>query len=352
MFKKNGTQYITSLIKEGIADGTRTATVTGKWEIESAILIPSNFTLVLENCHLRMASGSFDNMIRNENAGDVLTRTAGKGDNNIRIKGVGEAILDGGEYNGLSERNAGKEGRPCIYVNNLLLFVNVNGFEVTDIHCRYQRWWALDFIYCSDGVIKNIDFLADDRGIDQYGNIYRGLVRARKFEPIIRNADGIDIRHGCHDIKIENITGFTEDDTVALTAVKTINKMAFEVDGKPLDICNIEVKNVRSEAFCSNVRLLSQGGIPVHDILIDGVYDMSENSSHMDRGGYGVRLGDADDMYGLRHATEDEFYNITVRNVRSRATDAALHLGGKMKNIVLENIEPFDGTKYMVDKRT
>ena len=29
------------------------------------------------------------------------------------------------------------------------------------------------------------------------------------------NADGIDIRRGCRDIVIENITGFTEDDTVA-----------------------------------------------------------------------------------------------------------------------------------------
>ncbi len=351
MFQKNGTGHITSLIKEGIANGTRKATVTGKWEIDSAILVPSDFTLILNNCHLRMADNTFDNMIRNENCGDVLTLTAGNSDRNIKIKGVGEVILDGGEYNGLSESNTGKDGRPNMYVNNLLLFVDVDGFEVTDIHCRNQRYWALNFIYCSNGVVSNIDFLADDRGVDENGNIYHGLKRSKEREPIVHNADGIDLRHGCHDIKIENITGFTQDDGIALTAIKSVRKIPFEIEGRPYDICNIEIRNVRTASFWANVRLLSQGGMPIHDILIDGVYDMSKDSPHMDGGAYGLRIGDGRILYGLRHATEDEFYNITAKNVRSRAYRSAVHLGGKVKNLVLENVEAFDGAVYMEDMR-
>lgn len=353
IFAKNGTQHIQELINEGVRNGTRTATVTGAWEIESAVLIPSDFTIILENCHLRMADDTFDNMFRNENCGDVIARKSGGENKNITIKGVGEAILDGGNYNGLSERNAGKDGRPPMYVNNLLLFVNVDGFEIRDIHCRNQRWWALCFIYCSNGLLTDIDFCSNDTAIDENGNEYHYLLHEKGHsEILVQNADGIDLRHGCHDIKIHNITGFTEDDTIALTGlIGKAKTIAFETPHKPLDICNVEILNVRSAAHCSNVRLLSQGGVPLHDIYIDGVYDMSAESEHMDVGGHGVRVGDGHVMYGWRHATEDEVYNITVKNVHSRARGAAVHLGDRMKNLVLENIEAFDGAIQIKDMR-
>ncbi len=352
IFFKNGSEHITSLINEAEKNGTREITVTGNWEITTAILIPSDFTINLSDCHLRMADNTFDNMFRNKDGGNPITvETIGNGNKNIRIKGKGRAILDGGTYNGLKESNARKDGRPPMYVNNLLLFVNVDNFEVTGIHCRDQRWWALCFIYCSNGYIGNIDFRANDTAIDENGNEYHGLIRTKSQECLIRNADGVDLRHGCHHIKIENLTGFTQDDTVALTGITKTGSLAFETPGKSSDICFVEILNIRTAAHCSNVRLLNQGGIKLHDILIDGVYDMSKESPHMDIGGYGVRVGDGEVLYGWRHATEDETYNITVRNVRSRALDGAIHLGGKMKNLVLENIEPFDGAKEIVDMR-
>ena len=130
-FQKGGCEYVTTAISEAVNNLTRTAVISGYWEIDREIRLPSDFTLILRDCHLRMADGTFDNMFRNEGCGDVLARQAGSEDRNIRILGVGEAILDGGEYNGLSERNAGRDGRPPMYVNNLLLFVNVEGFDFT-----------------------------------------------------------------------------------------------------------------------------------------------------------------------------------------------------------------------------
>lgn len=352
IFNKNGTEYICGLIKDGVKNKTNTATVRGNWEISEAILLPSDFTLILENCHLRMGDGTFDNIFRNEHCGDVLTTTAGKGNKNIKIIGKGEAILDGGKYNGLCEKNARTEGRPNMYVNNLLLFVNVEGFEIRNLHCRNQRWWALDFIFCSDGIIKDIDFLANDTCIDKKGCEYHGFTKERPEEVLVKNADGIDIRLGCHNIKIEDITGFTGDDTIALTGVLNGPDFAFKTEGKPIDICNIEIKNVRSAAYCSMVRLLSQGGVPLHDILVDGVYDVSDENECMDRGGCGVKIGEGSRLYGSRHSTEDETYNITVKNVRSRGKFGAIVLGGNMKDVVWENIEPFDGAEMLNDMRT
>ena len=73
----------------------------------------------------------------------------------------------------------------------------------------------------------------------------------------------------------------------------------------------MEIRNIRTAAFCTNVRLLNQGDIKLHDIVIDGVYDMGRESVHMDSGIFAVRIGDTR-LYGPRHSTEDETYNITV----------------------------------------
>jgi hypothetical protein len=97
------------------------------------------------------------------------------------------------------------------------------------------------------------------------------------------------------------------------------------------------------------VRLLNQGDIKLHDILVDGVYDTSNESPYMDKGFYAVRIGDTR-MYGTRHATEDETYNITVKNVCGRG-DYALCLAGAMKNFVYSGIEVMDGAKMIKDDR-
>ena len=80
------------------------------------------------------------------------------------------------------------------------------------------------------------------------------------------------------------------------------------------------------------------------------MYDDSENCDSLDRSIYTVRVGDTH-MYGSRHSTPDDTYNITIRNVRSRAQIAAISLIGGMKNVIVENVECLDGTRELEDKR-
>ena len=349
VFTKGGSDYVTSKINEAIENRSRTATVSGKWEIDREIRLPSNFTLILQDCHLRMSDGSFSNMFVNEHHDTELGRTVDGRDRNINIIGRGEAIIDGGKYNGLSEKNHSRDGMPPIWKNNLILFTNVEGFKISGISCRNQRWWALNFLYCSYGYIGGIDFLACDIGIAPDGSEYHGLVRKKYSEVLIKNADGIDLRQGCHDILIENITGFTEDDSVALTGLNGSLERTFAVEGLPSDICNVEIRNIRTAAFCTNVRLLNQGDVKLHDIVIDGVYDMGRESEHMDSGIFAVRIGDTR-LYGPRHATNDETYNITVKNVRGEGY-YVISLAGAMKNLVLYGIEAANGAKMIKDER-
>ena len=349
IFTKGGSEYIALEIDKAIKSGERCATVSGNWEITKEIRLPSNFTLTLKDCHLRQADGVYSNIFVNEALGSERCKKAGGGDENIRIVGIGEAILDGGEYNGLSEKNHSRDGLPPIWKNNMILFVNVNGFSISGISCYDQRWWAMHFRYCSNGYIGNIDFRSNDTAIDENGNIYHGLIRERYAEALVKNADGIDLREGCHRILIENITGFTEDDTIALTGLAGRMAETFAVEGLPTDICDVEIRNIRSASFCTNVRLLNQGDIKLHDILIDGVVDTAPSSPYMNHGIYAVRIGDVK-LYGSRHSTAEETYNITVRNVCG-AADYVLCLAGEIDNLVTEGITAIGDTRILLDRR-
>lgn len=342
----NNSAIIIAQIAAALADGTRCVTLTGDYSIEETVLLPSDFTLILDNCHLTMAEGTYCNMFRNEHAGTALGRTREGADRNIRILGRGKAILDGGIYNGLCEGNHSKDGRPHISVNNLLLFGNVDGFVIDGIQCKNQRWWALNFLSCCHGQLKNIDFCSDDTQIHPDGTVVHGLTRDNYGGIVIKNSDGIDLRCGCHDILIENITGFTEDDTVALTGLAGSTEALYCVEGDDA-IHNIIIRNVQASAFCAIVRLLNQGGIKLYNILIDGIMDTSLDNPHLDRGIYAVRVGD-NNMYGSRHSTPEETKNITIRSVYGRGS-SVVQLAGSITNLVLHNINAFDECSVCVD---
>jgi hypothetical protein len=350
-FAKNGSAYLSSLIADAVKNGKREVTLTGKYEIEWAISLPSDFTLFLVDCHLRMADGVYSNMFINEHHGTEEGKTIAGTDRNISIIGKGSAILDGGTYNGLSEKNSGKDGLPHISKNNLLLFTNVDGFTVRDISCINQRWWALNFVYCRNGYLGNIYFESSDIAIDENGNEYRGLKRDQYKDVLVKNSDGIDLRQGCNHITIENITGFTEDDTVALTNLNGWTEKTYGVEGLPSDIAFVSIKNIKASAYCSIIRLLNQGELKLHDVLIENIYDTSAECPHLDKGRYCVRVGDANHLYGERHSTAEETYNISIKDIWGRG-QSVLHLAGAIGNLTIENANSMDGAPMVEDFRT
>lgn len=349
LFSAGGSEYISSLIKSGIEDGSRTATVKGNHIVDTAVIIPSDFTLVLEDCYLLQASGSFSNVFINENCYTDHGRTLAGTDKNIKIIGRGEAIIDGGDYNGLSEKTQLKDGLPPIWKNNQILLVNVDGFRIEGIKCYNQRWWSINLLYCRNGYLGGIDFSSDDTAVDEFGNEYHTLSHKRYKDIRVKNSDGIDLRAGCNNITIENITGFTEDDTIALTGLCGNLERNFAVDGLSTDIHNVKIKNVRSAAFCTIVRLLNQGGIKLHDVTVDGVYDTSDSTDKMERGLYAVRIGDTH-LYGSRHSTADETYNITLNNLHGKG-QYTVALAGEISNLKMSDINVYGDTKTLLDQR-
>ena len=350
-FKAGGNAYINEKIAAAIKNESRTATITGFWDITEPVRLPSNFTIVLENCYLRVATGHFTNIFVNESFNTEKGRTPAGVDKNISIKGKGFAILDGNEdFNGLSERTQKKNGFPEVYKNNLILFTNVEGFYVSNIECRNQGWWAMNFYYSSYGYVGNIHFAANDTRIDENGKRHKGLIFEDYESTLVKNADGINLRVGCHNVVIENITGFTEDDTVALTAVPDeYFEKEFGSDEMPVDIYNVEIKNIRASSYCSIIRILNQGGTKIHDVLIENIYDTSDECPSLNHGCNVIKIGDLH-PYAERHANDDETYNIKVKNLYACGVNA-LKLTGGMSNLILEGIECKEGTKMFQDDR-
>lgn len=345
-FLSGGSAHIEALIAEGVKNGSRAATVTGAWEMERAVRIPSYFTLTLKDCHLKMADGTFDNMFVNEHFGTEEGKTPAGRDRHITILGEGEAILDGGTYNGLSERNSGKDGMPLIWKNNLLLFTNAEYIKIDGIACHNQRWWALCFIFCAYGHLSNLSFCSNDLVAEPDGSFSHGLSRKRYPDTLVKNADGIDLRCGCHHFDIESISGFTEDDTIALTCFP---ESFFFLDGEAAEISYVSIRNVTCAAFCTGVRLLAGDGALLHHVAIENVKDVSRSDPHIDYGLYAVRLGDTR-MYGTRDTTAEDFHHISVKNVYGEG-EAALYLAGPMSHVTVENVTSAEGTPAVMDLR-
>ena len=342
MFRENGGAHFNEMIRNAVECGEHSCTITGNWEIEQAIRIPSDFALILDNCHLRMKDGVISNMFTNEHINCLSPLVK---DYDIIIEGRGRAILDGGEPNELNERTfkADPSAFPGIThnaVNSILMFAHVDGIRISGVQIRNQRYWALTFAYCCHGVLRDIDFQSNDSWIDASGQLRHGFVRGEtKVEGIlVRNADGIDLRCGCHDFIIENITGFVEDDAVAINCIWGNVPSAYYAEGDCKDIWNVIVRNINVASRCSSVRLLNGDNNLLHDILIDGVFDALRECRFTNISNFFVRIGDTHPYYREVAPQPGEVFNIAVKNLHSVGKKAPLKVECVVHNLHVEQV--------------
>ena len=145
------------------------------WHISSAIVLPSHMTVVLEDAHLRLCDGVFDNIFRNRNIFTPEGNTLEGEQEGIHILGSGNALLDGGEHNGLVEQMHRDDPvkYPRLSVNLMIFLHNVRHFTVEGLHFANARWWAVCCVYCRWGKIRDLDF---------------------RFYADHENQDGVDLR--------------------------------------------------------------------------------------------------------------------------------------------------------------
>lgn len=299
------------------------------WLIERAILVPSDFTLIFRDCQVRLAPGAQDNLVRN--AGTA--KSPMEADRNIRLLGVGNAVLSGG-----TEAHFDPPGDKSGWRTIGVLLCGVKGFTIDGLTLEETQAWAVSVENgCSDGRIANLTF----RNTNKYPN-----------------QDGVDIRKGCHDLLIENISGETGDDTVALTGLRNDKAAAnpgvrtMQVGGNAPrpddDIYNITVRNVRAKVAGGHhiVRLLNQDGIKLHDVVIRDVIDASTPADK--RVQAGVKIGDTR-YWSMSPCQLGDTYNVVVDTVLTRGK-TAIKIQGPLKNAQLRSIIGTDGCTNLVER--
>ncbi len=305
------------------------------WDIDRAIVLPSDIEIVLDNCVLRQADGSFDNVFRNFADPETVSHTAAERTENIVIRGVGKAVIDGGVHNGLTERTQLTEGFPSVSRNNSILLFNVRGFRIENLHIKNQRWWAINLIHCVNGDVGHIDF---------------------EVRCDVPNQDGIDVRIGCHDVSIHDVTGRCGDDLIAVSALgnqanpRSINSLYY-LDDADEDIHDIIIRDVFATSYtCALVALRNMDRRKLYNITIRNVHDTGGGVNGTEPPPYClsqpnrktkytvspyavVRIGQ-DDFFYAGGNTLGETYNVCVTGVYARVNHAVMINGTLDKSYI------------------
>ena len=236
---------------------------TGKtvWDISKTIFLHDESILILQNCHLRMADDAICNMFANKNARTPLALEEDGQQKNITIKGIGQAILDGGKHNGLYEvngiaRTVSKYPEHRISDNCMMFFQNVRNLVIDGITLKDQRYWGICMYRVSYSRVSNIHFESASN---------------------VPNQDGVDVMTGCHDVIVENITGCVGDNIVALNATEDEIYHKVVKSQREGDIHNITIRNIMVYGVggCALIRLLNHDGYRIYNVRIDNVIETS-----------------------------------------------------------------------------
>jgi hypothetical protein len=314
------------------------------WLLDEAIRLPANITVELDGCHLKLSDRSRDNFFRSANCGAGISPIDPL--ENIHLIGRGGAVLEGADYpratgdagKVLGERTYGtdagvdSESQNGDWRNIGILFASVSHFSIQNIHMVDSHCWAISLEYCSQGTLRDLSF--DSRG--------KKMIDGK--EEIILNQDGLDLRHGCHDILIENISGQTGDDLIALTAIPNPERKAGNLNSTVISadqestfpgIHNVIIRNVRGHCAGGHhiVRLLNTLSLPMDNIIIDGLIDTSY-PPYQSR--VALKIGDKFPQYGGINPLGTT-RRVIVNNVISRAKYAVL-IGGSLCDSSISNV--------------
>lgn len=305
------------------------------WVITESIKLPSFMVVILDNCHLILSKGSCCNIFVNAFCYSEEGMTLEGEQAGIKLIGEGNAVLDGGEHNGLFERNQHQYGFPSVWDNSLVLFHNVKDFVIENIHFAHLRWKAVSLLYATYGKLSNLSFM-------EYEN-----------QPGLPDLGCIYVRLGCNNLFIQDINAKSSAAGIALGASKKDLRDQSAVRGKPMDIHDVIIRNVTTDPFRgSGILMYNNDGCNLYNIFVEGVMDASRRETkHMPNAI--IEIGNPYTSAAERENCMGETYNITVRNVMSRARACVL-LGGTLKNSSFYNLKTFGDALRVIatSKRT
>ena len=296
------------------------------WVISEAIRLPSEMTVVLDNCYLVMADGVMTNFFRNDNAYTELTGKKEGRQYGITIKGEGAAVLDGGRHNGLTEKNSSTVLRTHVSLNHPILLVNIEDFVIENISIINPRYNAIRLEHAKRGRVRDIFVDASFDGPE---------------------CVGLDVRNGCREVLLENICGRVLGDMVRLSPTDSQNNdgYSFICEGEAADVSAITLRNISGTAYKGSLVKIGGSEGLVYNVLVDNAYDSELDDNE------GVVIGD--NIVSLGADTEIGTHpslvrNITLTNLRSANTASVVKVTGGVANSHITNLHALGVSRSVV----
>ncbi len=310
-------------VEEAERTGIRSLLLDGRtWLLDRAVEVPSDFRVIVDGVTVKTADSVYDNLFRPRGVicrpGDPFGFPARIDvSRQIRIRGIHGAVLEGPDVHPRMWNPVACEEQDMIgdiwgWRGFLILMTRCIGFEISGFRVRKTRTWAISVERSSDGLIRDLD-----------------------FQTTCRNGDGVNLRVGCSRIRIENISGSTADDTVAVNSGASPMEYPFKQyvfplipsdylrgEGEPIEerfIHDVEIRGIRTRDYCPAVAFLSNAGHKITRVSIRDVFDL--NPVSRPRRIYMVGLYYTDYGPGFR---EGDVSEISIDHVVSNSAEQAV----------------------------
>lgn len=310
--------------------------------ISKAIELPSNTTVIIDGITIKQTDYVTDNIFRGDNLVIDYNNFYGfptevKHLKNIKIIGKNGAKIIGCDNNKTYDHPLGTQEMLGDFYGWRLLQISLSycdGIEISGISFSNTKSWCISFDKCKNGHVHDLIITSN-----------------------VKNGDGIDLRCGCNNFIVENISGSTSDDTVACTALKGTSPYVYP-DGKyifpmepteqfndnysmeDLSIHDVIIRNISTVGNHHGVILLSGDNLQVYNISIDKIIE-SDDSGHREAlvkiySGYGAISSD------------NSIHDIRINNVKSKSATYALLVNTKINETWCNKIsnEKVGGTNY------
>ncbi len=325
--------YVAQKTTRTVVIPKRNSNGTNKWEIDSAILLPSHVTIILDNCTIQLSDSCRDNMFRSDNVGIGIANPTWN--YNIHIIGIGYALLKGASnprstgdaYRTLTltpekevghrvsyGSDAGKSGRKQKgdWRNNLIQIAYVDGFNLKNVTIENSHAWAISFERSRNAEISDIRFKNSE------------TVFINGCQKIVYNKDGINLRHGCKYFRINNISGINGDDLIALSSldvapfyhsngdVNSYQVTSTKWNGPEDDTEQIFITNCQTNY--TGVAIRASGNASIHHVYINGLITKARPDTQPPYGGSPYTLLVGGKGYG-EDSTPGKINNVYAQNL-------------------------------------
>lgn len=314
--------------------------------VNSAIILPSNTWLYLNDATLKLADGVFDNIIRNDGIvpsdDPFAVATELNQNENIRVFGNNPfySAIEGPDYpyrapapvnpNG----DVNWTGDPFGWRTIGILFANVKNYDIHDFNMSKTTAWAM----------------SNEHGCENM------RIHDLWFDTRVANGDGVHFVIGCKNAHVYNINGFTGDDAVAITATKNFLTQhpiyerkqyyypmavgGWDDRGHGVDVTDFVIHDIAGSGFHQGVRLLCSGGSKLRNISVNDVFETAP---------YGWRSSTV--IMGTGYGTNAEWGDIsnnTINNVDTFGSSNAVRLNAKISDTYINNIKQHNASNNIV----